>query len=113
MKDKNDTDTIREVQLLLEELLQNKQNGIEFILHDEDAKECGADGNCLFMLEAREGYYFTENYTGDFIKEITEKMLRLVKIYIWYAWILSTKPNYETIFIAAGKGIKAALPYRI
>ena len=41
MKDKNDTDTIREVQLLLEELLQNKQNGIEFILHDEDAKECG------------------------------------------------------------------------
>ena len=87
----NDTDTIREVQLLLEELLQNKQNGIEFILHDEDAKECGADGNCLFMLEAREGYYFTENYTGDFIKEITEKMLRLVKIYIWYAWILSNK----------------------
>ena len=91
VKDKNDTDTIREVQLLLEELLQNKQNGIEFILHDEDAKECGADGNCLFMLEAREGYYFTENYTGDFIKEITEKMLRLVKIYIWYAWILSNK----------------------
>ena len=73
VKDKNDTDTIREVQLLLEELLQHKQNGIEFILHDEDAKECGADGNCLFMLEAREGYYFTENYTGDFIKEITEK----------------------------------------
>ena len=27
----------------LEELLQNKQNGIEFILHDEDAKECGAE----------------------------------------------------------------------
>ena len=73
VKDKNDTDTIREVQLLLEELLQNKQNGIEFILHDEVAKDCGADGNCLFMLEAREGYYFTENYTGDFIKEITEK----------------------------------------
>ena len=111
VKDKNDTDTIREVQLLLEELLQNKQNGIEFILHDEVAKDCGADGNCLFMLEAREGYYFTENYTGDF--EITEKMLRLVKIYIWYAWILSTKPNYETIFIAAGKGIKVALPSRI
>ncbi len=90
-KGQNDTDTIREVQLLLEELLQNKQNGIEFILHDEAAKDCGADGNCLFMLEAREGYYFTENYTGDFIKEITEKMLRLVKIYIWYAWILSNK----------------------
>ena len=54
----------------------------------KSAKDCGADGNCLFMLEAREGYYFTENYTGDFIKEITEKMLRLVKIYIWYAWIL-------------------------
>lgn len=36
-------------------------------------KESGADGNCLFMLEAQEGYYFTENYTGDFIKEITKK----------------------------------------
>ncbi|PFR51776.1 alkaline phosphatase family protein, partial [Bacillus cereus] len=32
VKDKNDTDTIREIQLLLEELLQNKQNGTEFIL---------------------------------------------------------------------------------
>ncbi len=55
VKDKNDTDTIREVQLLLEELLQNKQNGIEFILHDEAAKESGADGNCLFMLKHKRG----------------------------------------------------------
>ena len=104
VKDKNDTDTIREVQLLLEELLQNKQNGIEFILHDEAAKDCGADGNCLFMLEAREGYYFTENYTGDFIKEITEKMLRLVKIYIWYAWILQQNLTMKQFLSLLGKG---------
>ncbi|OUC02510.1 alkaline phosphatase family protein [Bacillus thuringiensis serovar medellin] len=114
VKDKNDTDTIREVQLLLEELLQNKQNGIEFILHDEAAKDCGADGNCLFMLEAREGYYFTENYTGDFIKEITEKDVTPSKKYTFGTHGYSpTKPNYETIFIAAGKGIKSGftVPY--
>ena len=103
-------DTIREVQLLLEELLQNKQNGIEFILHDEAAKDCGADGNCLFMLEAREGYYFTENYTGDFIKEITEKDVTPSKNIHLVRMDTPTKPNYETIFIAAGKGIKVALP---
>ena len=112
-KGQNDTDTIREVQLLLEELLQNKQNGIEFILHDEAAKDCGADGNCLFMLEAREGYYFTENYTGDFIKEITAKDVTPSKNIHLVRMDTPTKPNYETIFIAAGKGIKAALPYRI
>ncbi|MGK0537200.1 alkaline phosphatase family protein, partial [Bacillus sp. 'calajunan'] len=91
------------LQLILEELLQNKQNGIEFMLHDEAAKDCGADGNCLFMLEAQEGYNFTENYTGDFIKEITEKDVTPSKKYTFGTHGYSpTKPNYETIFIAAG-----------
>lgn len=114
VKDKNDTQTIQTVQHLLEELLQDKQNGIEFILHDEDAKERGADGNCLFMLEAREGYYFIENYTGDFIKEITEKDVTSNKKYTFGTHGYSpTKPNYETIFIASGKGIRqgATIPY--
>ena len=40
-------------------------------------------------------------------------MLRLVKIYIWYAWILSTKPNYETIFIICWERNKSGftVPY--
>ncbi|MDR4326766.1 ectonucleotide pyrophosphatase/phosphodiesterase [Bacillus pseudomycoides] len=114
VKDKNDIQTIQAVQHLLEELLQDKQNGIEFILHDEGAKERGADGNCLFMLEAREGYYFTENYTGEFIKEISEKDVTPSKKYTFGTHGYSpTKPNYETIFIAAGKGIRqgAIIPY--
>ena len=114
VKDKNDTETIKEIQLLLEELLQDKQNGIEFILHDEDAKERGADGNCLFMLEAMEGYYFIENYTGDFIKEITKKDVTSSKKYTFGTHGYSpTKPNYETIFMAAGKGIQSGVtvPY--
>ncbi|PEY42277.1 alkaline phosphatase family protein [Bacillus cereus] len=114
VKDKNDIQTIQTVQHLLEELLQDKQNGIEFILHDEDAKERGADENCLFMLEAREGYYFTENYTGAFIKEITEKDVTSSKKYTFGTHGYSpTKPNYETIFMAAGKGIRqgAIIPY--
>ena len=65
------------------------------------------------MLEAREGYYFTENYTGDFIKEITAKDVTPSKNIHLVRMDTPTKPNYETIFIAAGKGIKAALPYRI
>ncbi|PFK40940.1 alkaline phosphatase family protein [Bacillus cereus] len=114
VKDKNDIQTIQTVQHLLEDLLQDKQNGIEFILHDEDAKERGADGNCLFMLEAREGYYFTENYTGNFIKEITEKDVTPSKKYTFGTHGYSpTKPNYETIFMAAGKGIRqgTSIPY--
>lgn len=114
VKDKNDIETIQAVQLLLEELLQDKQNGIEFILHDEEVKERGADGRCLFMLEAREGYYFVENYTGDFIKEITEKDVTSSKKYTFGTHGYSpTKPNYETIFMAAGKGIRPGviIPY--
>ncbi|MCQ6537043.1 alkaline phosphatase family protein, partial [Bacillus mycoides] len=45
VKDKNDTETIKEIQLLLEELLQDKQNVIELILNDEDAKERASQGN--------------------------------------------------------------------
>ncbi|SDZ16692.1 ectonucleotide pyrophosphatase/phosphodiesterase [Bacillus sp. 166amftsu] len=114
VKDKNDIHTIQTVQRLLDELLQDKQNGIEFILHDEDAKDRGADANCLFMLEAREGYYFTQNYTGDFIKEITEKDVTPSKKYTFGAHGYSPiKPNYETIFMAAGKGIRQGtiIPY--
>ncbi|AWC27377.1 ectonucleotide pyrophosphatase/phosphodiesterase [Bacillus cytotoxicus] len=114
VKDKNDIQTIQTVQHLLETLLQNKQNGIEFILHDEAAKEYGADGNCLFMLEAQEGYYFTESYTGDFIKEITKNDVISNKKYTFGTHGYSpTKPNYETIFIAGGKGIRqgVVIPY--
>ena len=114
VKDKNDTETIKEIQLLLEELLQDKQNGIEFILHDEDAKERGADGNCLFMLEAMEGYYFIENYTGDFIKEINKEDVNSSKKYTFGTHGYSQQNLTMKQFLwLLGKAFKAALQFRI
>lgn len=73
-------------------------------------KDCGVDGNCLFMLEVWEGYYFIENYIGDFIKEIIEKDVMFSKKYIFgmYGYFL-IKFNYEIIFIVVGKGIKSGV----
>ncbi|MFD0767875.1 alkaline phosphatase family protein [Bacillus sp. CGMCC 1.60114] len=114
VKDKNDTETIGSLHRLLQEIIQDEQNGIEFLLTDEEAKDLGADGNCLFMLEAREGYYFLENHTGDLIREITREDVTSSKKYTFGTHGYSpSKPNYETIFMAAGKGIRqgAIIPH--
>ena len=48
----------------LEKLQSDPKNGIERILTGAEAAKLGADGGCAFMLEAKEGFVFTDSLGG-------------------------------------------------
>jgi predicted AlkP superfamily pyrophosphatase or phosphodiesterase len=107
LKDTHDTTTFNEVKLLVDSLLQDPDSGIERALTGEQAAEKGADGTCAFMLEAQIGYYFLEDFEGEYIKAITQEDVTADKKYTLACHGYSPeKENYGTIFMAAGKGIK-------
>ena len=106
IKDDQDEETKKAVRQLLQNLIQKNENGLEKILTNEEAIQAGADADCFLMLEARLGYYFKDEMEGAFIDDITELDVKN-KRYTWSSHGYSPKKeNYETIFIAAGKGIK-------
>ncbi|WP_210471407.1 alkaline phosphatase family protein [Sporosarcina sp. 6E9] len=106
LKDKSDTGTKERVRALLNSLVMNEENGVEFVIDGEEAGRRGADENATFMVEARRGYYFTEHLDGDSIDVITEDDVASGKYTFASHGYSPTKGNYETIFIATGKGIK-------
>lgn len=106
LKDKNDTGTKERVRALLHSLVMNGENGVEFVIDGEEAGRRGADEQAAFMLEARRGFYFTEHLEGNYIDVITEEDVASGKYTFASHGYSPTKDNYETIFIATGKGIK-------
>jgi predicted AlkP superfamily pyrophosphatase or phosphodiesterase len=106
LKDKNDTGTKERVRALLNSLVMNEENGVEFVIDGVEAGRRGADEHAAFMVEARRGFYFTEHLDGNSIDEITEEDVASGKYTFASHGYSPTKDNYETIFIATGKGIK-------
>ncbi|MGG3470598.1 ectonucleotide pyrophosphatase/phosphodiesterase [Neobacillus pocheonensis] len=106
VKDRDDSETLEAVKQLVTSLLQDPNSGIESILTGEQAAEKGADGSCAFMLEAQRGYYFLEDFNGDYLKTITPDDVTRDKKYTLATHGYSPeKENYGTILMAAGKGI--------
>jgi len=107
LKDKHDVETLDIIKTLFYSLVEDPASGIEKVLTSEQAAEKGADGNCLFMLEARKGYYFLEDFDGKYVKTVTVEDVWADKKYTLACHGYSPeKENYTTIFMAAGKGIK-------
>jgi predicted AlkP superfamily pyrophosphatase or phosphodiesterase len=108
IKDKHDPRAFNEVKQLLDTLLADPGTGIENALTGEQAAKKGADGTCTFMLEAKRGYFFLDDHEGEFIRTITQEDVNRDKKYTLACHGYSPeKENYGTIFMAAGKGIKA------
>ena len=105
LKSKNDLHTKEKIQALLHSLIMNPDNGIEKILSGSETADTGANHESAFMLEAREGYYFTEELDGDAIVEITEEEITFGKYTRAVHGYSPEKPDYRTIFIAKGKGV--------
>ena len=107
LKDKNDTDTYKKVRELLENLKNSKESPIEFILNSKEAEDEGADPNCSFMVEGNLNYYFVDETLGKVIEKVKEsevgKVPHRTKATHGYH---PKKPNYNTFFMAFGKGIK-------
>ncbi|WP_413300237.1 alkaline phosphatase family protein [Bacillus sp. 1P10SD] len=107
IKDAQDSATLNEVKELLETLINNPNSGIEGFLTGEQAAEKGADGSCAFMVEAARGYYFLEDFEGEYIKQVTKEDAAVDKKYTLACHGYSPeKENYGTILMASGKGIR-------
>lgn len=87
----------REVQAELEIFSQEHDDCIEAIYTGEEAAEQGADGNCLLMLEAKQGYYFQDTLQEPDICEYETKATH------GYS---PKKPGYTTVFAMKGPGIR-------
>ena len=84
-----------ELRHFLEEMQQDPANGIEVIRDAEEAAGEGADPECAFLLEAAEGYVFTDTLGGG------EKGFKAD-----HGYHPTEKKGYETFFAARGPGIK-------
>lgn len=89
-----------QVKSLLEKFSKENNNCIDNIFeHDEIIKLC-ADPNADFMLEAKLGYYFINDYDGEIIQETKGNHDVATHGY------LPTRDNYQTFFIIKDKNIK-------
>ncbi len=108
LKDKNNTSIKKKVEKILWDIKNNYDNCIEKILSQEEAENLGADRNCDFMIEAKEGYYFLEKVDGKIVETLNHS-LDPNNIYYNIAshGYSLKKKDYSTIFIAYEKGIKS------
>lgn len=105
-KHKRDPKLKQELLLLINEF-NRANNCIEAIYTGEQASELGADPNCIFMLEARKGCYFLDEMEGELIRQIQPgEAGKVPHITINTHGYSPYKPDYTTVFMALGKGIK-------
>ncbi|KMT23162.1 ectonucleotide pyrophosphatase/phosphodiesterase [Clostridium cylindrosporum] len=91
-----DKKSLYNVKTILEDL---KNKGIiESIYSTEEAAFLGANTNCSFMIEASRGYYFSDEFHGDYLEFLPHP--------IGQHGYSPLKEDYNALFIASGKGIK-------
>ena len=105
LKNKNDVETRKKVRDILNELKNKYSNVIEEVYNNEEIKNLGADINASFMIEAKRGYYFIDDFLGEAIEVIDESFKIKHKLRASHGY-LPSRDNYKTFFIAYGKTIK-------
>ncbi|WP_449389706.1 alkaline phosphatase family protein [Clostridium sp. ETTB3] len=105
LKNKNDVETRKKVRDILNELKNKYSNVIEEVYNNEEIKNLGADINASFMIEAKRGYYFIDDFLGESIEVIDESSKIKHKLRASHGY-LPFRDNYKTFFIAYGKTIK-------
>ena len=106
MKNRNDSKLKQEIKDLLEAFNQ-KYGCLEKIYSGREAAEMGADPTCTWMLEANKGYYFLDDAEEEVIRQIQPgEAGKVPHITVNTHGYSPFKPNYTTVFLAAGKGIK-------
>lgn len=104
---KADQGLTKEVASLLDELKENAGSGIERVYDSREAASLGADPRCAFMVEARPGYYFDDRIGPGPVRQLEPgdplKEKGLMAANHGYS---PFKPDYTTVFAAAGQGIE-------
>lgn len=78
--------------------------GVERLYSRSQAEAMGADGACACMLEAREGYYFLDEWEEPFTRVDMES--QKPHMMLGSHGFHPDKKGYQTVFMAAGAGIK-------
>lgn len=100
---------LRELQDLLKKF-NDEYDCIEAIYNGSGAAEFGADPNCAFMLEAKQGYYFLDAMEGEKVRQIQPgEAGNVPHVTLSTHGYSPNKPNYTTVFLAWGKGIKRSV----
>lgn len=73
LKDKDNKLLLNKVIKELEKFSAENDNCIKEIIPSKKAKTLGFDPNCSLMLEAKDGYYFINDFTGDVIEKVDGK----------------------------------------
>ena len=84
--------------------LKGIDSRIDNIYTADDMKWDGADSNCIFMIEAKKGYYFADDVTYPFM-ESTAKTVKGRKLLKATHGFHPEKKNYTTMMLLSGPGI--------
>lgn len=90
---------------ILETLKNREDFGIEKIFSKEEIITSGADRKAVFMLEARRGFFFTDDHTKPALMKLDPDANGEEHHGKSTHGYHPDKENYQTVFFAAGKGI--------
>lgn len=104
LKQPEDNELRHKVESLLQSLVDNPETGIEAIYNRGEADKLGVAKGPDYVLEAKEGYYFTNAWNGNLVEEIAPVPGEEphVATHGFAPW----KPGYRSLFIAAGPAVK-------
>ena len=91
---------------ILEALKNREDFGIEKILSREETILSGADRKAVFMLEAKRGFFFTDDHTKPALMKLDPDASGEDHHGKSTHGYHPDKENYQTVFFAAGKGIR-------
>ncbi|APM39692.1 ectonucleotide pyrophosphatase/phosphodiesterase [Clostridium kluyveri] len=102
----NNFKILKEITKLIEDF-NGVHECIDAIYSREKALEFGADGRCSLLLEAKLPYYFQDKICGELIEEFNGGNLQRENgCKLCNHGYSPFKPDYTTVFMASGKGIK-------
>ena len=107
LKDKHNLKLMKQIQSLINDLQSLPPYPIEKCLSSEESSSMGADGSCAFMLEAKKGYYFIDDLSGELIEPVHSENVGIMPHHVHSAHgYLTSKADYTTFFMASGPLIK-------
>lgn len=99
---RNDTALLTEVTQMFTQLSEDKAYGIGRIITGKEAGERGADDTCVIMIEAKEGYYYLDEFEVPTRPVSEEKKHKMRATHGYFP----DRPDYTTFFMASGFGIR-------
>lgn len=105
LKDNKDMETKNKLISIFKDLSLNKENGIDRVIEKDEIEKLGADTNCAFMLEALDGFYFSEEISGNYLDEVSdENGLKAHHFFSSHGYD-PRKMDYQSILMIKGKNV--------